>query len=132
MDRMLGHYPIGLNPFSKLFSSPRQVVTLGLMIGSFMGSMEATVIATAMPTIVGEMGGLSIYGWAFSIYVLASSAGIPVAGKLSDVLGRRIVYVSCMGLFLVASLLCAIAPSMIWLIVFRALQGLGAAGLLPL
>ena len=128
---MLAHYPRGLNPFSKLFSSPRQVVTLGLMIGSFMGSMEATVIATAMPTIVGEMGGLSIYGWAFSIYVLASSAGIPVAGKLSDVLGRRIVYAACMGLFLVASLLCAVAPSMIWLIVFRGLQGLGAAGLLP-
>jgi EmrB/QacA subfamily drug resistance transporter len=102
------------------------------MIGSFMGSMEATVVATAMPTIVGEMGGLSIYGWAFSMYVLASSAGIPVAGKLSDILGRRLVYAWSMGLFLVASLLCAFAPSMVWLIVFRGLQGLGAAGLLPL
>lgn len=102
------------------------------MIGSFMGSMEATVVATAMPTIVGQMGGLSIYSWAFSIYVLASSAGIPVAGKLSDVLGRRLVYAWAMGFFLVSSLLCAVAPSMIWLIVFRGLQGLGAAGLLPL
>jgi len=102
------------------------------MIGSFMGSMESTVVATAMPTIVGEMGGLSIYGWSFSIYVLASSAGIPVAGKLSDILGRRVVYAWAMALFLVASLLCSIAPSMIWLIVFRGLQGLGAAGLLPL
>lgn len=102
------------------------------MIGSFMGSMEATVVATAMPTIVGQMGGLSIYGWSFSIYVLASSAGIPVAGKLSDILGRRLVYAWSMGLFLFASLLCALAPSMIWLIVFRGLQGLGAAGLLPL
>lgn len=108
------------------------MVTLGLLIGSFMGSMEATVVATAMPTIVGELGGLSIYGWAFSIYVLASSAGIPVAGKLSDILGRRLIYAWSMGLFLVASLLCAFAPSMVWLIVFRALQGLGAAGLLPL
>lgn len=113
-------------------ASPRRVVTLGLMIGSFMGSMESTVVATAMPTIVSEMGGLSIYGWAFSIYVLASSAGIPIAGKLSDVLGRRLVYAWSMGLFLVASLLCSVAPSMIWLIIFRALQGLGAAGLLPL
>jgi EmrB/QacA subfamily drug resistance transporter len=102
------------------------------MIGSFMGSMESTVVATAMPTIVGEMGGLSIYGWSFSIYVLASSAGIPVAGKLSDILGRRLIYAWSMALFLVASLLCAFAPSMIWLIVFRGLQGLGAAGLLPL
>lgn len=102
------------------------------MIGSFMGSMEATVIATAMPTIVGEMGGLNIYGWAFSIYVLTSSAAMPVMGKLSDIFGRRLVYAWAMGLFLVASLLCAIAPNMFWLIVFRGLQGLGAAGLMPL
>ncbi|MSV30894.1 MAG: MFS transporter [Bryobacterales bacterium] len=112
--------------------SPRQLVTLGLLIGSFMGSMEATVVATAMPTIVGQLGGLNVYGWAFSIYVLASSAGIPVTGKLSDIFGRRIVYAWSMALFLIASLLCAVAPTMLWLIVFRALQGLGAAGLLPL
>ncbi|MBL8240500.1 MAG: MFS transporter [Bryobacterales bacterium] len=112
--------------------SPRRLVTLGLLIGSFMGSMEATVVATAMPTIVGQLGGLNVYGWAFSIYVLASSAGIPVAGKLSDIFGRRIVYAWSMALFLAASLLCAVAPTMLWLIVFRALQGLGAAGLLPL
>lgn len=114
------------------FSSARGLVTLGLMIGSFMGSMEATVIATAMPTIVGEMGGLNIYGWAFSIYVLTSSAAMPVMGKLSDIFGRRLVYAWAMALFLVASLLCAVAPSMFWLIVFRGLQGLGAAGLMPL
>lgn len=108
------------------------MVTLGLMIGSFLGSMEATVVATAMPTIVGQLGGLSIYGWAFSIYVLASSAGIPVTGKLSDMFGRRIVYAWSMALFLIASLLCSLAPTMYWLIVFRGLQGLGAAGLLPL
>lgn len=112
--------------------SPRRLVTLGLLIGSFMGSMEATVVATAMPTIVGQLGGLNIYGWAFSIYVLASSAGIPVTGKLSDMFGRRIVYAWSMALFLVASLLCAVAPSMYWLIIFRGMQGLGAAGLLPL
>jgi EmrB/QacA subfamily drug resistance transporter len=110
----------------------RRLVTIGLLIGSFMGSMESTVVATAMPTIVGQLGGLNVYGWAFSIYVLASSAGIPVAGKLSDIFGRKIVYAWSMALFLVASLLCAVAPSMLWLIVFRGLQGLGAAGLLPL
>ncbi|GAB4371093.1 MAG: MDR family MFS transporter [Bryobacter sp.] len=97
-----------------------------------MGSMEATVIATAMPTIVAQLGGLSIYGWAFSIYILTSSAALPLMGKLSDIFGRRSVYASAMGLFLLASLLCAVAPSMFWLIVFRGLQGLGAAGLLPL
>lgn len=112
--------------------SPRQLVTLGLLIGSFMGSMESTVVAAAMPTIVGQLGGLNVYGWSFSIYVLASSAGIPVTGKLSDIFGRRIVYAWSMALFLAASLLCAVAPSMLWLIVFRGMQGLGAAGLLPL
>jgi EmrB/QacA subfamily drug resistance transporter len=107
-------------------------VTLGLLIGSFMGSMESTVVATAMPTIVSQLGGLSIYGWAFSIYVLATSAFIPIAGKLSDIFGRRIVYAWSMAIFLVASLLCAVAPNMQLLIVFRGLQGIGAAGLLPL
>jgi EmrB/QacA subfamily drug resistance transporter len=124
-----------LFPLSQLFGfadTPRKLVTLGLMIGSFMGSMEATVIATAMPTIVAELGGLNIYGWAFSIYVLTSSAAMPVMGKLSDIFGRRLVYAWAMGLFLLASLLCAVAPSMFWLIVFRGLQGLGAAGLMPL
>lgn len=112
--------------------NPRRLVTIGLLFGSFIGSLEATVVATAMPTIVGQLGGLNVYGWAFSIYVLASSAGIPVAGKLSDIFGRRIVYAWSMAIFLLASLLCAFSPSMLWLIGFRALQGLGAAGLLPL
>lgn len=117
---------------AEAYAGNRKLVTLGLMIGSFMGSMESTVVATAMPTIVGELGGLHLYGWAFSIYVLASSAGMPVTGKLSDIFGRRIVYAWSMALFLLASALCAFAPSMLWLIVCRALQGLGAAGLLPL
>ncbi len=104
----------------------------GLLLGSFMGSMETTVIATAMPTIVRELGGLGIYSWAFSIYVLASSAGIPVAGKLSDLFGRRWIYGFSMALFLLGSLACAFAPNMPVLIVMRGLQGLGAAGLLPL
>ena len=110
---LCGPYTIRLNPFEKFFASPRQVVTLGLMIGSFMGSMEATVVATAMPTIVGEMGGLSFYGWSFSIYVLASSAGIPVAGKLSDILGRRLVYVWSMGLFLIGQALLAVSTAIL-------------------
>ncbi len=102
------------------------------MIGSFMGSMEATVVATAMPTIVKDLGGLNVYGWAFSIYILTSSAAMPVMGKLSDIFGRRAIYAVAMGMFLVASLLCAVAPTMFWLIVFRGLQGVAAAGLLPL
>lgn len=108
------------------------LATIGIMLSLFMASMEATVIATAMPTIVSQLGGLSIYSWAFSVYMLASTTTVPVYGKLSDIFGRRPVYLVAMSLFLVGSVLCGLAQSMEQLIAFRAIQGLGAGGVLPL
>jgi EmrB/QacA subfamily drug resistance transporter len=108
------------------------IVTLGIMFGLFMASMEATVIATAMPTIVGHLGGLEIYSWVFSAYMLASTTTVPVFGKLSDIYGRRPVYAIAMAFFLVGSFLCGQADTMLQLVLFRAIQGLGAGGLLPL
>jgi EmrB/QacA subfamily drug resistance transporter len=108
------------------------VITIGIMAGLFMASIEATVIATAMPTIVTQLGGLEIYSWAFSAYMLASTTTVPIFGKLSDLYGRRGVYMVAMVLFLVGSILCGQAQSMGELIVFRAVQGLGAGGLMPL
>jgi EmrB/QacA subfamily drug resistance transporter len=108
------------------------VVTLGIMFGLFMASMEATVIATAMPTIVGQLGGLEIYSWVFSAYMLASTTTVPIFGKLSDIYGRRPIYAIAMAFFLVGSFLCGQADSMLQLVIFRAIQGLGAGGLLPL
>lgn len=108
------------------------VVTVGIMLSLFLASMESTVVATAMPTIVGQLGGLSIYSWVFSAYMLASTTTVPIFGKLSDIYGRRPVYAAAMALFLAGSFLCGQAQSMPQLIAFRALQGLGAGGLMPL
>jgi EmrB/QacA subfamily drug resistance transporter len=102
------------------------------MLSLFLAAMEATVVATAMPTIVSQLGGLSSYSWVFSAYMLASTTTVPLFGKLSDLYGRRPIYAVAMVLFLIGSLLCGQAQSMGQLITFRALQGLGAGGLLPL
>jgi EmrB/QacA subfamily drug resistance transporter len=108
------------------------LITLGVMISLFMASMESTVIATAMPTIVAELGGLESYSWVFAIYMLTSTTVVPIFGKLSDIYGRRPIYMAAISLFLVGSLLCGLATSMGQLIAARAVQGLGAGGLLPL
>ena len=108
------------------------LITLGIMLSLFLASMEGTVVATAMPSIVAQLGGLSIYSWVFSIYMLTSTTSVPIYGKLSDLYGRKIVYIVSMGLFLIGSVLCAQAQTMEQLILFRAVQGLGAGGVLPL
>src|SRR5689334_21699531 len=108
------------------------VITIGVMLSLFMASMESTVVATAMPTIVSQLGGLSSYSWVFSVYMLASTTTVPVYGKLSDVYGRKPVYAVAMLLFLIGSVLCGLSQSMGQLIAARAVQGLGAGGLLPL
>jgi EmrB/QacA subfamily drug resistance transporter len=102
------------------------------MLSLFMASMESTVVATAMPTIATQLGGLELYSWVFSAYMLASTTTVPLFGKLSDIYGRRPIYAAALGLFLAGSLLCGMATSIQQLIIFRAVQGLGAGGLLPL
>ena len=108
------------------------LITLAILFSLFLASMEGTVVATAMPTIVGQLGGLAIYSWVFSIYMLTSTTTVPIYGKLSDILGRKRVYAASMLLFIFGSLLCGQARSMEQLILFRAIQGIGAGGVLPL
>jgi len=108
------------------------VVTAGIMLSLFLASMESTVVATAMPTIVGQLGGLEHYSWVFSAFMLASTTVVPLYGKLSDIYGRRNLYVIAMALFLIGSILCGWAVSMTQLIFARALQGIGAGGIMPL
>src|ERR1041384_7188291 len=110
--------------------SPRRVavVTGAIMLSLFLASMESTVVATGMPTIVSQLGGLEYYSWVFSAYMLASTTTVPLYGKLSDLYGRKPIYAVAMGLFLLGSLLCGQAQSMGELIAFRAVQGLGAVG----
>ena len=102
------------------------------MLSLFLASMESTVVATAMPTIVGQLGGLEHYSWVFSAFMLASTTTVPIYGKLSDIYGRRNLYVFAMALFLIGSVLCGWANSMTTLIFARAIQGIGAGGIMPL
>jgi EmrB/QacA subfamily drug resistance transporter len=108
------------------------LVTAGIMLSLFLASMESTVVATAMPTIVGQLGGLEHYSWVFSAFMLASTTAVPLYGKLSDIYGRRNLYASAMALFLIGSIWCGFATSMTSLIFARALQGIGAGGIMPL
>ncbi len=108
------------------------LVTAGIMLSLFLASMESTVVATAMPTIVGQLGGLEHYSWVFSAYMLASTTTVPLYGKISDLYGRRNLYVFAMALFLAGSILCGLANSMTSLIFARAMQGIGAGGIMPL
>jgi EmrB/QacA subfamily drug resistance transporter len=108
------------------------VVIAGIMLSLFLAAVESTVVATAMPTIVAELGGLATYSWVFSAYMLTSTTTIPLYGKLSDLYGRRRLYFISMTLFLVGSVLSGLSQTMGQLIAFRALQGLGAGGVMPL
>jgi len=108
------------------------VITAAMMLSLFLASIESTVVATAMPTIVAQLGGLSLYAWVFSAYMLASTTAIPILGKLSDIYGRRPIYLVSMAIFLTGSVLSGQAQSMPQLVLFRAIQGLGAGGLQPL
>ncbi len=112
--------------------SRRTLVTLGVLGGAFLAAIEGTIVATAMPTVVEQLGGLGHYSWVFSAYILTSTVTMPLWGRLSDLYGRRAFYLAAVGLFLLGSALSGAAWSMGWLIGFRAVQGVGAGGLLPL
>ena len=102
------------------------------MAGMFLAALDQTIVATALPTIVGELGGLDQISWVASAYLLTSTAVMPVVGKLSDLYGRRQLFQASIIVFLAGSLLAGIAQDMGQLIAFRAIQGLGAGGLLVL
>jgi len=109
----------------------RRRVTFALLLVTALASFESTVVATAMPTIVGELGGLRLYPWVFTVFLLASTLTMPLYGRLADLHGRRKTLLSAVVLFAGGSLLCAAARSMSGLVAARALQGLGAGGLVP-
>ncbi|MDP8923962.1 MAG: MFS transporter, partial [Chloroflexota bacterium] len=94
-------------------------------------ALETTVVTTALPTIVGEFGRLDLYPWAFSAYLLTSTVTVPLYGKLADIFGRKRVFAYGMVLFLLGSILCGLASGMGELILYRALQGLGAGAVMP-
>jgi EmrB/QacA subfamily drug resistance transporter len=101
------------------------------MLGMFLAAVEATAVAAAVPTAVGEMGGVARYSWVFSAYLLASTTTVPLYGKLADLFGRRWTYHVAVALFLLGSALSGLSHSLEQLIFFRFLQGLGAGGVSP-
>jgi EmrB/QacA subfamily drug resistance transporter len=108
------------------------MVFLAACLAIFMVSVEATIVATAIPTIVGDLGGLRLFSWVFGIYFLTQAVGIPIYGRLADIYGRKNLIVVAVILFLIGSILSGFAQNMVMLIVYRALQGLGGGGVQPL
>ena len=110
----------------------RRNVTIALVLVTALASFESTVVSTAMPTIIGDLGGLPLYSWVFSIYLLTATVMMPIYGRLADIYGRRRIMLVAITVFLTGAVACGLARSMPQLIAARGLQGLGAAGLVPI
>jgi Major Facilitator Superfamily len=109
----------------------RRQATAAVLLALVVAAFETTVVTTAMPTLTAELDGRSLYAWVFTGFLLASTVGVLLGGRLSDRLGRRATFVGGMGLFLLGSVLCGFSTSVLMLVAFRILQGLGAGAVQP-
>lgn len=107
-------------------------VMIALMLGIFVASLDNTIVATSMGSIIGDLGGMDKYVWVTSAYLVAEMAGMPIFGKLSDMYGRKKFFIFGILLFLAGSILCGMANTMIQLCIFRAIQGIGGSALMPI
>lgn len=112
--------------------SERGPVLGALMLSTGLIAIDATILATAVPSIVRDLGGYQEFPWLFSVYLLAQAVSVPIYSRFADTLGRKPIIMWGIGLFLLGSVLCGLAGSMIWLIVFRIVQGLGAGAIAPM
>ncbi len=112
----------------------RQIVTIliGLVLGMFLAALDQTIVATAMRTIADDLSGFSIQAWATTAFLITSTISTPLYGKLSDIYGRKPFFLFAIGIFIVGSVLCGLSSSMYELAAFRAVQGIGAGGLMSL
>ncbi|WP_080873912.1 MDR family MFS transporter [Oceanobacillus timonensis] len=110
----------------------RPIVLIALILSMFMAAIEGTIIATAMPNIVSDLGGFTLYSWVFSSFLLMQAVTTMVYGKLADLFGRKPIFVIGVIIFLIGSFLCGLAESMTALVVFRLIQGLGAGAIHPM
>src|SRR5690242_10750479 len=108
------------------------LVVAGLLLSLLMASMDGTIVATAMGTIVGQLGGLDKFVWVTSAYMVAEMAGMPIFGKLSDMYGRKRFFIFGIIVFMLGSTLCGTATSIVQLSLYRALQGIGGGALVPI
>ncbi|MHB1630535.1 MAG: MFS transporter, partial [Bacilli bacterium] len=113
---------------AKKHATSKTWVIIAVMLAMFLAALDMTIIGTAMPSIIGELHGVAIYSWVFSAYLLTSTVPIPIFAKLSDMYGRKNLFIINSAIFTIGSLLCGVSNNMPELIAFRALQGIGAAG----
>jgi EmrB/QacA subfamily drug resistance transporter len=117
-------------PAEGLTGRSLRTVFAALMLGMFLAALDQTIVSTALPTIVGDLGGLNHLSWVVTSYLLASTVSTPIYGKLGDMVGRKPVFLAAILIFLAGSMLAGLSQSMAELIAFRALQGIGAGGLM--
>ncbi|MDR4946214.1 MDR family MFS transporter [Neobacillus cucumis] len=110
----------------------KSLVLASVMLAMFMGAIEATIVSTAMPAIVADLGGFTLYSWVFSAYLLMNSVTVLIYGKLSDLFGRKPILTIGIIIFLIGSILCGFAGTMKTLIIFRLIQGFGAGAVTPI
>ncbi|MES9685469.1 MDR family MFS transporter [Gottfriedia acidiceleris] len=110
----------------------KTLILIGLMIGVIFSELDETVVSTAMPTIIRDLGGLALYGWVGGVYMLSMTSFMAILGKLADLYGRKKIYLFSMGLFMAGSIISGTAHSMEVLLIGRGIQGIGAGGLMPL
>jgi EmrB/QacA subfamily drug resistance transporter len=122
----------GAAPVAIGLRSERGPVLIAVMLSTGLVALDSTIIATAVPSVVVDLGGFAQYPWLFSIYLLTQAVAVPLYGKFADILGRKPVMIFGIGVFLAGSVLCGAAWSMLSLIIFRAVQGLGAGAVLPI
>jgi EmrB/QacA subfamily drug resistance transporter len=123
VEREIQAQPVGLR------SLPRKQVMVtfaGVLLAMFLSSLDQTVVGTAMPRIISDLGGFSHYTWVTTAYIITSAVTIPITGKLTDMYGRKFFYISGLGIFILASFLCGLSSTMTQIIVFRGAQGIGA------
>ena len=101
-----------------------------VMLGMLLAALDQTIVSTALPTIVGDLGGGSHVSWVVTSYLIADTIAVVLAGKFGDLFGRKRVFQVSAAIFVAASLMCAVAGSMSWLVAWRAVQGVGAGGLM--
>lgn len=124
--------PLGLVKDDNVTRQARFVIVIALMFGMSLAALDTTIVGTALPSIVGKLGGFDLYSWVFSAYLLTSTTSVPIYGKLADLYGRKPLFLLGTGVFLLGSVASGAAQSMEQLILFRALQGLGAGAVVPL
>jgi EmrB/QacA subfamily drug resistance transporter len=113
-------------------SGKRGILIAGLIVAMLFGALDNTIVGTALPQIVGELGGIGLMTWLTTAYMLTATTVVPIAGKLADLIGRKSVYISGLIIFMVGSILCGMAQTMEQLIIFRGLQGIGGGIMMPM